>query len=42
MQKKEEILENFKTAIKSTLRSISNKDDIEVSFSGYEVTTDGK
>ena len=42
MQKKEEILENFKTAIKSTIKSISNKDDIEVSFSGYDVSTDGK
>ena len=27
---KEEIVENFKTAIKSTVKSISGKDDLEV------------
>ena len=32
MQKKEEIIENFKTALKSTVRSISNKEDIEINF----------
>ena len=37
MQKKEEILENFKAAIKSTIKSLSNKDDIEISFGGQEV-----
>ena len=38
MQKKEEILESFKTAIKSTIKSISNKDDIEISFGGQDVS----
>ena len=37
MQKKEEILESFKTAIKSTIKSISNKEDIEISFGGQDV-----
>ena len=37
MQKKEEILENFKTAIKSTIKSISNKEDIEISFGGQDI-----
>ncbi len=37
MQKKEDILENFKTAIKSTIKSISNKEDIEISFGGQEI-----
>jgi cobaltochelatase CobT len=32
MQKKEELLENFKTAIASTIKSISNVDKIEVVF----------
>ncbi len=40
MQKKEEILENFKTAIKSTVKSISNKDDIEIIFGGQEVSNE--
>ncbi len=40
MQKKEEILENFKTAIKSTIKSISNKDDVEISFGGQEVSNE--
>ena len=40
MQKKEEILENFKTAIKSTIKSISNKDDIEISFGGQDVSNE--
>ena len=39
MQKKEEILESFKTAIKSTIKSISNKDDIEISFGGQDVSS---
>ena len=30
--KKTELLENFKTAIGSTVKSISNSDDVEVSF----------
>ena len=32
MEKKTEILENFKTAIGSTVKSLSNLDDVEVSF----------
>ena len=40
MQKKEEILENFKTAIKSTIKSISNKDDIEISFGGQDISVE--
>ena len=40
MQKKEEILENFKTAIKSTIKSISNKDDIEISFGGQDILSE--
>ena len=32
MEKKEDLLENFKTAITSTIKSISNVDDLEVSF----------
>ena len=32
MEKKSEILENFKTAIGSTVKSLSNTDDVEVSF----------
>ncbi len=38
MQKKEEILENFKTAIKSTIKSISNKDNLEISFGGQDIS----
>ena len=40
MQKKEEILESFKTAIKSTIKSISNKDDIEISFGGQDISNE--
>ncbi len=32
MEKKSEILENFKTAIGSTVKSLSNSEDVEVSF----------
>ena len=32
MEKKSEILENFKTAISSTVRSLSNSENVEVSF----------
>ena len=39
MQKKEEILESFKTAIKSTIKSISNKEDIEISFGGQDISS---
>ena len=35
MEKKEEILENFKTAISSTVRSISDKENIEVIFKSF-------
>ncbi len=34
MEKKTEILENFKTAIGSTVRSLSNSEDVEVLFGG--------
>ena len=40
MRKKEEILENFKTAIKSTIKSLSNKDNLEISFGGQDVASD--
>ncbi len=40
MQKKEEILESFKTAIKSTIKSISNKEDIEISFGGQDILSE--
>tara|TARA_A100001011_G_scaffold381239_1_gene449506 strand:- start:1860 stop:3653 length:1794 start_codon:yes stop_codon:yes gene_type:complete len=40
VQKKEEILENFKTAIKSTIKSLSNKDDLEISFGGQDVASE--
>ncbi len=36
MEKKEDILENFKTAITSTARSISNIDNLEVTFGTKE------
>ena len=32
MEKKSEILENFKTAIGSTVKSLSNIENVEVSF----------
>ena len=32
MEKKTEILENFKTAIGSTVKSLSNLENVEVSF----------
>ena len=32
MEKKSEILENFKTAISSTIKSLSNSENVEVSF----------
>ena len=40
VEKKTETLENFKTAIKSTIKSISNKDDIEISFGGQDVSSE--
>ena len=39
---KEEIVENFKTAIKSTVKSISGKDDLEVSFGNKDIQTEKK
>ena len=40
MEKKNEIIENFKTALKSTVKSISNKDDVEITFGGQIATSD--
>ena len=40
MQKKEEIIENFKTAIKSTIKSLSNNDKLEISFGGQEISVE--
>ncbi len=42
MEKKEEILENFKTAISSTVRSISDKENIEVIFGTKKNKNDKK
>ncbi len=40
MEKKTEILDNFKVAISSTIRSLSNTEDIEVSFGVQNFKTD--
>ena len=40
MQKKEEIIESFKTAIKSTIKSVSNREDIEISFGGQDISSE--
>ncbi|MDC0366551.1 hypothetical protein OAM59_04245, partial [Pelagibacteraceae bacterium] len=40
MEKKTEILENFKTAISSTVKSISNSDNVEVSFGGQNIKSE--
>ena len=40
MQKKEEIIENFKTAIKSTIKSLSNNNNLEISFGGQEISVE--
>ncbi len=40
MEKKEELLESFKTAITSTVKSISNQDDIEVVFGNKSANND--
>ena len=37
MQKKTEILEHFKTAIGSTIKSLSNSENVEVSFGNKDV-----
>ena len=42
MEKKEDLLENFKTAIASTVKSISNVEDIEVIFGNQNIKTDKK
>ena len=36
MEKKSEILENFKTAIGSTVKSLSNSENVEVSFGNQD------
>ena len=41
MEKKKEKLENFKTAIGSTVKSLSNSENVEVSF-GNQVTKSKK
>ena len=40
MEKKVEIIENFKTAIGSTIRSLSNSEKVEVSFGNQNVKTE--
>ena len=40
VQKKEEIIENFKTAIKSTIKSLSNNNNLEISFGGQEISVE--
>ena len=37
VEKKTEILENFKTAIGSTVKSLSNAEDVEVSFGNKNI-----
>ena len=37
MEKKNEILENFKTAISSTVKSVSNLENVEVSFGNHNI-----
>ena len=40
MEKKTDIIDNFKTAISSTVKSLSNKEDVEVSFGNQNLKTD--
>ena len=40
MEKKDNFLENFKTAIGSTIKSLSNNEDVEVSFGNQNLKTD--
>ena len=40
MEKKTEILENFKTAIGSTAKSLSNTDEVEVSFGNKNIKSE--
>ena len=42
MQKKEELIQNFKTAIASTTKSVSNVKDIEVIFGNEKLKTNKK
>ncbi len=42
MQKKEELLQNFKTAIVSTTKSVSNTKDVEVIFGNQKIKSDKK
>ena len=40
MEKKTEIIENFKTAIGSTVKSLSNSEDVEVFFGSQNVKSE--
>ena len=40
VEKKEDLIENFKTAITSTVKSISNNQNIEVSFGKQDLKTE--
>ena len=40
MEKKTEILENFKTAIGSTVKSLSNSENVEVSFGNQNIKSE--
>ena len=40
MEKKTEKLENFKTAIGSTVKSLSNSENVEVSFGNQNLKTE--
>ena len=42
MHKKEELIQNFKTAIESTTKSVSNVKDIEVIFGNEKLKTNKK
>ena len=42
MEKKKEQLEDFKTAISSTIRSLTNSNKVEVSFGNQNTKTSGK
>ena len=40
VEKKTEILENFKTAIGSTVKSLSNSENVEVSFGNQNIKSE--
>ena len=40
MEKKSDILENFKTAISSTIKSLSNSEDVEVAFGNQSIKSE--